>query len=314
MAYRLGRVAGKEVQITLDDQDRASGLWQYVLKPAGHAFAGVSAAVEGAMTALTTVDAPGARHVPGPTANPTPEQKAILERIAGIDWYHTIDLGHDICTPGRFNHIPLLDQYRLPESLAGKRCLDVATMNGFWAFEMERRGAKEVVALDVATLGDLDMPPRQRARLNQEALSEPRGSGFYAAKEILGSRVERVALNVYDLSPEVLGSFDFVMVGDLLLHLMNPLKAAANVCSVTSSSGMAHFVECYSPYLPRMAMTYQSADQGTWWGFSLSALKRILWDAGFDNLEMTFKFRAPTQPGEKPWMWRAVFDCRKDRQ
>ena len=31
---------------------------------------------------------------------------------------------------------------RCPTSLAGKRCLDVGTWDGFWAFEMERRGAR----------------------------------------------------------------------------------------------------------------------------------------------------------------------------
>src|SRR5205814_679334 len=102
-------------------------------------------------------------------------------------WYHTIDLGHGIETPGRFNHRPLLPQYMLPDSLAGLRVLDVATNNGFWAFEMERRGAREVVAVDVRTHGELDVPPHERLNLSAEKLAEPRDTGFNVAKEILGS-------------------------------------------------------------------------------------------------------------------------------
>ena len=232
MALKLEKIKEGNLQIALTDEDRASGLWQYLVKPAAHIVGGVSSAMEGAWMAWTAHDAPWDFQPFVPPGKPTPEQTAILEKIGGIDWYHTIELPHGLQTPGRFNHLPLRGDYRLPDRLDGKRCLDVATMDGFWAFEMERRGAKEVIALDVACLNDLDMPPRQRAAASQAELTAPRGQGFRVAKEILGSKVERVAMNVYELSPERLGQFDYVMVGDLLLHLLNPLKAAANVASV----------------------------------------------------------------------------------
>ncbi len=66
-------------------------------------------------------------------------------------WYHTLELAPGITTPGFFDHRPMVDRYELPESLAGKRALDVGTFDGFWAFELERRGA-DVVALDVDDL------------------------------------------------------------------------------------------------------------------------------------------------------------------
>ena len=121
--------------------------------------------------------------------------------------------------------------------------------------------------------------------------------------------MERKLLNVYDLSVERTGQFDFVFVGDLLLHLMNPMKAAANICNVTS--GVAHVVDCFNPYLQKTSMLYLGAEQGTWWGFSLSALERCLWDAGFKKVELLHKFKAPSQPGQASWMWRAVFRCTK---
>ena len=49
-----------------------------------------------------------------------------------------------VVTPGLFDHRPLVPQYGLPESLSGKRALDVATFDGFWAFELERRGAEHL--------------------------------------------------------------------------------------------------------------------------------------------------------------------------
>ncbi|HXA65836.1 MAG TPA: methyltransferase domain-containing protein [Bryobacteraceae bacterium] len=308
MAYRLANIRGFELVLNLDDRARSSSLWQYCLKPAAHTL-GRAAAAAGALASLTGSSKPApqaaARQV---TQAPTPEQQRILDRIKGIEWYHTIDLGNGIQTPGRFNHIPLLRDYLLPERLDGMRALDVATMNGFWAFELERRGAREVVALDVANLGDLDLPPIQRARMTSAELAvSGGGGGFVAAREILNSKVERRTMTVYDLSPETAGKFDFVFVGDLLLHLMNPIQAAANICQVTSS--VAHVVDCFSPYLPKMTMQYLGAEQATWWGISLSALERILWDAGFKKVELLHKFKAPSQPGQPAWMWRAVFRC-----
>ena len=45
----------------------------------------------------------------------TPEQSAILNRISGIEWYHSIDLGHGVVTPGMYDHRPVLSQYRMPD-------------------------------------------------------------------------------------------------------------------------------------------------------------------------------------------------------
>jgi tRNA (mo5U34)-methyltransferase len=241
-------------------------------------------------------------------ASPTsPEARRIFEKIQGIEWYHTIDLGHGIETPGRFNHRPLVELYKLPASLEGKRVLDVATNNGFWAFELERRGAREVIAVDVQKHSELDVPPRERPTLTPEKLGELRDTGFHVAKEILGSKAIRRNMSVYDVSPETVGKFDFVFCGDLLLHLMNPVQAAANICSVTS--GEAYIVDCYSPFIPQASMIYQGADQGTWWGFSFSALERILRDAGFKKVELLNKFKAPANPGQGAFLWRAVFRC-----
>lgn len=309
MAYRLASMRGFELVLNLDDKARSSGVWQYLLKPAAHALGRVSAAGGGAAAFVDSALHPAPKAVEHVSVQaPSAEQRSILEKIKDIEWYHTIDLGNGIQTPGRFNHIPLLPDYMLPERLDGMRALDVATMNGFWAFELERRGAREVVALDVEKLGDLDIPPIQRARMTPEELAvSAGGGGFQTAKEILGSKVDRRTTTIYNLSPDTMGKFDFVFVGDLLLHLMNPIQAAANICRVTS--GVAHIVDCYSPYLPKMTMHYLGAEQATWWGISLSALERILRDAGFKKVELLHKFKAPSQPGQPAWMQRAVFRC-----
>ena len=48
----------------------------------------------------------------------------------------------------------------IPASLAGKRCLDAAACEGFWSFEMARRGADEVVSVDLPDTAEQDWQGR----------------------------------------------------------------------------------------------------------------------------------------------------------
>ena len=52
-------------------------------------------------------------------------------------------------TPGWFDTRAVAPKLPFPERSTGKRCLDIGTFDGFWAFEMERRGADEVLAIDL---------------------------------------------------------------------------------------------------------------------------------------------------------------------
>jgi tRNA (mo5U34)-methyltransferase len=51
-----------------------------------------------------------------------------------------MELAPGVLTPGWLDHRGAVARVPFPDSLEGKRCLDVGTFNGFWAFEMERRG------------------------------------------------------------------------------------------------------------------------------------------------------------------------------
>ena len=73
----------------------------------------------------------------------------LRRRVDELDWYHTFDLPHGITTPGYFDHRGVAAKVPLPD-VSGRRCLDLASADGFWAFEMKRRGADEVVSLDLA--------------------------------------------------------------------------------------------------------------------------------------------------------------------
>jgi tRNA (mo5U34)-methyltransferase len=251
---------------------------------------------------------PLAAHEPiaSPSSSPRPHVKdgSLEQRVNSIEWYHTIDLGNGIVTPGSFNHGPYVDQFGLPARLDGKRVLDVATFDGFWAFECEKRGAAEVVAIDLDRYSDVDLAPRVRQGLSSDQLDKPLGAGFALAHEVLGSSVRRETLSVYDLSPQRLGTFDLVFCSDLLLHLTCPVKALQNIRTVTTERAV--IVDTFHPLLPQNTVKYiGGAETSVWWHFSLGALEHMIADAGFANVELTHTFQMPYGRGKS--LGQAVF-------
>lgn len=196
-------------------------------------------------------------------------------------WYHTIELPGAIRTPGLFDMPRALSQVRLPASLSGKRCLDIGTAEGFWAFEMERRGASEVVAMDLGEWSLADWPPAYGQPHSGEMEVVPR---FKLAREALGSSVEWVAGSVYDLSPEVHGEFDFVFLGSLLVHLRDPVRALAAVRTVLRGELLVNEAVSLPLTLlrPRWpAAGLAEAEMLGWWIPNIAALRLLAETAGF---------------------------------
>jgi len=217
-------------------------------------------------------------------------------------WYHTLELGDGVVTSGMFDHRPVLHHYPLPDDLTGMRCLDVATMDGYWAFEMERRGAASVTALDLEDPDDLDWPASLRADHDRQ-LDETKAERFALAKRALGSNVERVLMSAYDLSPE-LGMFDFVFCGDLLLHVKDPITPVENIRSVcTGSAVIVNVIKRFRFYEKRAMAELDGINNFEWWVTNLAGLERIVKSAGFARTEVSETFELPYTGGGT---WRGL--------
>jgi tRNA (mo5U34)-methyltransferase len=213
-----------------------------------------------------------------------------LERARNQSWYHVMELADGEVTDGWFDLRPYVHNYGIPERLDGKRVLEIGTWDGFWAFELERRGASEVVALDLDDEADLDWPPRRRPA---EFPATRRGDGFRLAKEIRGSKAERVNCSIYDATPEELGTFDLVFCGSVLIHLRDQLLALermANLCS--GRLILAEEYDKLASLMPFSAARYM-ADSGqavVYWRPSRRTWRRMVWTAGFERVEQKGTF------------------------
>lgn len=227
---------------------------------------------------------------------------ALRAEIDEIDWYHTIELAPGVVTNGWHDTRPIVGQVPFPGSLAGKRCLDVGTFNGFWAFEMERRGAAEVVAIDVLDPELWDWPVASPADA-KAAIGErlAGGRGFEIARRELGSSVRRVELSIYDVDEATVGRFDVIYLGSLLVHLRDPVRALERLRAVCDDALVVvdGIDLLLSVVLPRNAVaTLDGRDRPWWWYPNEAGLRRMVEAGGFEVVRGPERIYMPPGRGQ----------------
>ncbi|HVT49801.1 MAG TPA: DUF1698 domain-containing protein [Vicinamibacterales bacterium] len=241
----------------------------------------------------------------------------LAAQVAAIRWYHSIDLGGGLVTPGVDETPYRLARLDLPASFAGQSVLDIGAWDGFFSFEAERRGATRVVAADYFSWhGD----------------GWGRKAGFELARRTLGSHVEDVDVDVMDLSPERLGTFDVVFFLGVLYHLRHPLLALERVASVTRGTLILEtVVDMVGIRRPAAAFYPErelNGDPTNWWGPNVPAVEGMLKDVGFADVRtitrlpswpyraaraVSHALRGKNRLGPAFRQDRAVFHARKGR-
>lgn len=162
-----------------------------------------------------------------PSIKHSPERKEyIQERIEELaPWYHSIDLGDGIVTPGRTYDVVWDSTRKVMDAVdyEGKRVLDIASWDGMWAFEAEARGAASIVSSDVRLTGFPNL---------------------LFCREVLKSKVVPMCnvpvnkltstLVVDGVEPE----FDIIHHYGLLYHLRDPLLSFSEVREMLAPGGL----------------------------------------------------------------------------
>ena len=234
----------------------------------------------------------------------------LTEQVAERSWYHTIELAPGVETPGWFDLRAVAPKV-LPDDLGGRRCLDIASFDGFWALSMQDRGASEVVAIDVLDPRGWDWPTGSEAQV-EEAIGARKGAGegFDIVMSALERQITRRDMSVYDLDAAELGTFDFVYFGSLLLHLRDPVRALERARSVCS--GEMVVVDAIDPALtvmhPRRPVAhFDGKGRPWWWKGNATAIARMVESAGFELAGKPKRVTMPPGRGQrKPPILRSL--------
>ena len=270
--------------------------------------------------------------------------KAELQRMvesAGT-WWHSIDLGQGVVTPGRKSARFLakeLQSLQLPD-LAARSVLDIGAFSGFYSFEAERRGAARVVALD-HFVWSIDMP-RFHEYLAECAASNtaplmaeqtphwqpdtlPGKKPFDLAHRALGSKVEAVVDDFMAMDLARLGVFDVVLFLGVLYHMDNPLGALRRVARATKDLAIIETHAVAVPGYERYEIcefysgSQLNSDPSNWWAPNLKALAGMCRAAGFSRVEIVHVQRSVARnrwwralsPIKRPWGFRVVVHAYK---
>jgi tRNA (mo5U34)-methyltransferase len=206
------------------------------------------------------------------------DPQTLRAEVEQIKWWHPIDLGGGIVTPGIDVTPARLAEIRMPEDLSGRTVLDVGAWDGFFSFEAERRGARRVLATDSFCWDGGGWGTKK---------------GFELARGALGSQVEDKWIEVLNLSPDTVGVFDVVLFLGVLYHMKHPLLALERVASVTRRQLiMQTQVDMLAVNRPAMAFypgNELGGDPTNWCGPNPAALQAMLETVGFRKVEILSK-------------------------
>jgi SAM-dependent methyltransferase len=151
-------------------------------------------------------------------------------------FYHTLELPVSGLQIGQWDLRGRFDDYTLGVPLAGKTVLDVGTASGFLSFEAEKRGAT-VVSVEAASTARWERLPFAQSlwfkdRSAWEAIATDHldsiKRSYWLAHRELGSQARVYYGDAYDL-PASLGLFDVVIVGQILVHLRDVIRAVTSI-------------------------------------------------------------------------------------
>jgi tRNA (mo5U34)-methyltransferase len=236
--------------------------------------------------------------------------QAILKECP--EWFHSIELGPNLVTPGRKTPETLDRELRLMKlpDLRGKSVLDVGAYDGFFSFAAERLGAARVVALD-HYVWSVDMAaymvdwreskqtgrslpsPQESRHFHPEGL--PGRKPFDLARRLRGSKVEPVVGDFMTMDLAPLGTFDVVLFMGVLYHMENPLTAMRRLRSLVSPGGLA-IIEteamevpglgsrAYCEFFPGQEL---NNDPSNWWSPNAKAIEGLCRASGFRDVQVT---------------------------
>ena len=186
-------------------------------------------------------------------------------------WFHRIDLGDGIITPGLQDCAKTLDRVGIPEDLTGKNVLDIGANDGYFSFAAERRGAAHVVALDLWN----------RKYDNTRAVEN-----IHVCKEVLNSNIEIVQMDFLEYIPKY--EFDLILFMGVFYHMKNPISGIEKLMEIGCKDLIleSHFIGGEDYIMKFYSGSQLNNDPTNWWGATKNCLVDMVSVSGFNDIHV----------------------------
>jgi 2-polyprenyl-3-methyl-5-hydroxy-6-metoxy-1,4-benzoquinol methylase len=162
----------------------------------------------------------------------------LVTDVSQCSFYHTMDLPEVGTVNGQWDLRGRIKDYLADTDLKGKRVLDIGCASGFLSFEMEKLGAT-VVSFDAADSNSIAFLPfadsvyttdRAKWSTDVNVFLNTLKNSYWMAHRLYQSQNKVYYGDLYEL-PADLGQFDVVVIGQVLIHLKDPISALlGNAC------------------------------------------------------------------------------------
>ena len=215
-------------------------------------------------------------------------------------WYHKIDLGNGIVTPG-LDYDPLWNNIRKVRERIDykeKTVLDIASFDGLWSFEAENLGAKTVVATDCL------YRTFKNFMFCRDILDSACIPYYNVSPYNLANRLDVFLQENYDNEKPYDRLFDIVQHLGLFYHLRDPFLSLSQARSCVKVGGILIIETNVILDTDESFMVYNgipsahriSDNYSVWWTPTVSCLKEMLLASLFEPDESSVSIIEFTQP------------------
>lgn len=206
-------------------------------------------------------------------------------------FYHTIDLADGTTIEGHWDLRGRYADYTGHVDFRDARVLDVGTASGFLSFSAEAAGAREVVSFDLDTAARQHLLPFRGSLYvtdhaawidAQTAAFDTWKNAYWFTHRNLGSRARAIYGDVYAL-PAGIGTFDVVILGAILEHLGDPVRAIGAIATVAAERIVIN-TDVIPGDEPRARFNGDAAHPERsyiFWTYTVETYRRILAICGF---------------------------------
>lgn len=204
------------------------------------------------------------------------DMEKLRQLVNDLPWHHAIDFGDGLISPGNtpINTLQAQAEAYFHDGLGGKSFLDIGCWDGFNSFEAHKRGARRVLATDHFAWSAACWGSRE---------------SFELARSHVAPSIEVMDIDLPDLSPANIGTFDVVLFAGVFYHLRHPFMALENLSKLATET---FIVETHLDLLDqdRPAMVFYPGselanDSTNWWGPNPACVEAMLHDVGFARVK-----------------------------